>query len=318
MVACGGRGNQQTIGNTPQGEYHEMITVYENIYNSDSLLIKVTERDYAVILTLKTLEKTRTYEYEYQKLPNKTTEQRKYFISGNNQRELLTIKKTSPLHEEITELRNGKMEASELKQFDTQGRLLKEESRSEKSYSGFGMAINRYDKTEFEYDTLGRITKKTVRTKLDGDVHNHEITTTYRENSDEIISENYRDLTSGKITITQYRSEYSGDTLIMKVYGDNEKLSRMTKKASGYFAEIAYDSDKPYIQDEKIIVGNVETTISHEFERNIGDTLRYENGLLMREVRITPEMHHINNYFYDSKRNVSRHQQQVWFLSNEI
>ena len=238
VVACSGQGNQQKVSNISQGEYHEMITEYENFYNADSLLIKVIERDYAVINTLKIPEKTRIYEYEYQKLQEETTEQRKYYVGQNNERILVAITRTSPQHEEITKLRGGDTAHYELKRFDAQGRLIKEESRSEINYPDFDMVVGSYQKIEYEYNTLGRTIKKIVQRTHNGDEQSYEIATTYRGDSDELVSEKYCDLISGTIEITEYRSKHSGDTLIMKAYHDGEELSHIIKKTQGYFADI--------------------------------------------------------------------------------
>lgn len=314
LAGCGGRGQKNVArsGAPLSGEYHEMVTEYENIYTADSLLVKVVEQDYAVVGNMKSPERMRTYEYEYSKLPDGATGQRKFSIN-NGVRNLVAVTITSPHLMETVELQGRDTTHYELKRFDAQGQLVVEELRSKMNLPEFDMMVNNYSQTTYEYDTFGRMIKKTLRSNYGDAEVNCKFITEYRDDTDEIVSQKTFEPSSGTVSTMEYHSQHSGDTLIQNVYFDGE-ISHITKKTPGYSARTYYEGGLPSMQDEEINAGNVKTAISHEFGVNAGDTLRYENGLLMREARDTTDgMRTVNHYSYDSRGNPTRKRQQVWF-----
>jgi YD repeat-containing protein len=317
LASCGGRG-QNKAGATatePQGEYYEWVTKYTNSYNADSRLVKVVERDYPVIGGLELpFDKTRTYEYEYRKLSDGATEQRKYYIWDNGERELEVTLITSPLRwEEIKDSVNY-----ERKRFDAAGRLVMEERRYKSNASDFDMVLDTYDKEEYEYDALGREVKRTwlrwgfSYPETDPDVG--EVVTAYENDTDRMVSETFLP----ENTLYPYRYEFSGDTLVMKQYRADTLMS-VRKTISGDTVYISYMDG---VVDE---VGEIITDGERRIEVAKGwydygghlDSTYYQNDLITRMFGDTPPIRRIHSYEYDKHGNPTSERIQIWSREEE-
>jgi hypothetical protein len=290
-----------------------MVTEYENTYNADSLFVKVIERDYPVLGGIQLpFDRMRTYEYEYNRLPDGADEQRKYRIREDGERALIAVNVSSPRREEAVELRGGDTTRYELKLFDAQGRLTREERRSKMDYSDFGMVDGTYRKTNYEYDALGREIKKTIYGIYNGEETRYTVETAYRGDTDEVVSEKL--LSDGEST-TRYLYEQRGDTLVRKAYRDDNTLEEIEKSLPGYTATTYYYDGTPERMNEVFTDGDRRIEVSRELiDGSLGiDSMYYDNDLISRWYRNREHSRIIYEYQYDNRGNMTRERQQGWF-----
>lgn len=309
LISCGRQGQAVDIR---KAEYYEMVTEYENYYTTDSLLVKVTESDFSIVNGLRQPGRKRVSEYEYMDLPEGVTGRREYRFSDDNRRYLYMTKLKSDTFEEEIECNGKDTTHYRLVKYNDARQVTREINRSKMNVPQFDMATDESSDCEYFYDDKGRKWREiTCRRFLDVE-DKTETLYAYKGDTEELISEKRIDLLDGSGSTLEYETTHAGDTLIQKAYY-NGKLNSMTKKTPIYFQFLLYTECKPNVLNEVITAGNIKTEISFDYEREATDTLRYENGLLIREVRISPTMKTVYNYSYDAKGNLLTNRQEAWF-----
>lgn len=312
-ASCGWAGRKKATEAPPPEpkSYDEMVTEYENVYDADDRLVKVVERDYPVLLGEKLpFDNIRTYEYEYRRLPDGATGQHKYRILSGGGRELTQIVISSPRHRDEFCFDGRDTTLCDKRRFDAAGRLTMKEYRSKMSVPEFDMDSDTYTKEEYEYDALGREVKKTWHCVMSGEESGYVIEMVYRGDTNEIVSEKQL---LGEGSTTEYRREFSGDTLVRRGYR-NGALESVEKSVPGYKSTTGYWEGIAEDVFEVISDGDRRIEVDRDLLRGSWDSIYYSGDLKTRWSAENKTWRMTYIYQYDEHGNMtSERSQALWF-----
>lgn len=319
LLSSCGRANKKTADISPAGEYNEILYRYENLYRPDSLLEKVARRAFSVVGGIEIPDEVVEYVYSHTLKGGKPVRMERCRLEAGGSRSNPEITVYLPGGYKTFTLDGSDTVQYEQIRRDGRGRIVYEKEYSRGlSIAEFDFdAPGRFSERHYTYDTLNRLAASHWLNIYDTDTINQKRTTTYKGRSEEIVSERWESLSHPEHSHTiVYRTEQRGDTLVQHGYRDG-RLEITHKTMPGYRAEISYNEDGSVaLVDTKIDQNGSHIEVLHDSRST--DSLYYVGDLLMREVRISPEIHKALEYEYDDRNNKTAERWKVTFYKVDI
>ncbi|MDR2918660.1 MAG: hypothetical protein LBV72_04760 [Tannerella sp.] len=307
IVSAGCRHNEEKKERTSVCE--EKLWEYINYYDNDSLLYRTIVEEYLIAGDRRDSISTRQIDYLHTLNGNEVI--RTEAIHSSEDGNVVDITNYTPNSKEIISIEGEDTTSYELKVYDHKKRVVKDVSRGylDSPYNGGSKYI--YFEFESFFDEQDRLYRKISKSNTNYAYDSHrEIVVTYKDDTETVISEKVTDWLNNEVHLQHYTAEQSGDTLIQDVYIEGV-LSYKIKRSPGYMSQDSYYKGRHSTKYTEITNGAQKTVISWDIQQNTGDSIYYENDLIIREVLIFPDIESRNYYSYDTKGNMTEERQTI-------